>query len=287
MNAVFETRGVTFAYPATGPVVADVTVAIPEGRLCAVLGPNGSGKSTLLKLLTGLLQPLQGTVYFRGKPVGEWPVRARAREIAVVPQTEETRFPMTVRHSVAMGRYPHLGPWRPERPVDRDAIEAAMARASVAHLRDRTVQQLSGGERQRVRIARALAQESSVLVLDEPTSSLDVHYEMEILELLSGLRDDGVTLVMVTHSLNLAARYADRLLLMSEGNVIREGDARDVLDRDTLESVYAWPFAIVDHSLPGPDRGAPQVVALRPDADGPESISGAQGPGWHEAHPDP
>ena len=266
-GAVLRARGVSFRYPdAHDPAVHQVSLEVAEGTVFAVLGANGSGKSTLLGLLTGRLASHSGTVELRGRPVRAWPARERARELGVVLQSEDVRFPMTVRQSVALGRYPHLGPWTPEGREDRNSIHQAMERAGVDHLAARSIRHLSGGERQRVRIARALAQEARVLVLDEPTSSLDLRYEMEILELLSDLVKKGRrTVVWVTHSLNLAARYADRLLLLANGRVVREGDAAEVLDRSTLEEAYGWSFSVLRHPGPGPDTGAPQVVALRPE----------------------
>lgn len=262
---VFEADGLTFRYPkATSDAVAGITVTVPPGILYAILGPNGSGKSTLLGLFTGLLEPNAGSVRFEGRSLRSWPGRALAQRLGVVTQHEEVRFPLTVRQSVALGRYPHLGPWRPESDRDRQAVHQAMHRAGVLDLETRAVEHLSGGERQRVRIARALAQEAGVLVLDEPTASLDVRYEMEIMELLSSLKqEEGTTIVMVTHSLNLAARYADRLLLLGCGEALREGDALHVLDRGVLEDAYGWRFNVVPHPGPGPDMGVPQVVALR------------------------
>ena len=258
--------GLTYRYPeATRPAVLDVTVDVPAGATTAVLGPNGSGKSTLLRLLLGTLAPSAGSAAFRGRPLSAWPREALAREVGVVPQGEEAVFPMSVREMVAMGRYPHLGPWRREGDADRAAVEAAMRRCDVLALSHRALSTLSGGERQRARVARALAQEAGTLALDEPTAALDVGHEMAIFELLRDLGHAGRTVLLVTHNLNLAARYADRLVLMDGGRVAAEGAPADVLTRETVEAVYGWPVEIVPHPGPGPDAGAPQVVPLAGD----------------------
>lgn len=260
----FEARGLGFRYPgAAADAVDDVSVRIPTGGFHAVLGPNGSGKSTLLELLLGALEPTRGTVLHAGRPIGEWGRRELALRVGVVPQGESTTFPLTVRELVAMGRYPHLGAWRRETEADRDAIHEALVRCEIASLGARPLGTLSGGELQRARIARALAQRPGTLVLDEPTASLDVRHEMAIFELLGALAErDGVTVVLVTHNLNLAARYAHRLLLLDRGRSVAEGTPSKVMRREVLESVYRWPLALSAHPGPGPDTGAPQVVPL-------------------------
>jgi ABC-type cobalamin/Fe3+-siderophores transport system ATPase subunit len=253
----------TYRYPeSSAPALMDLSLQIPGGATTAVLGPNGSGKSTLLRLLLGILNPTGGTVEFHGRPLGGWGREALAREVGVVPQGEEAAFPMSVRELVAMGRYPHLGPWRRERDLDRRAVEEAMRRCDVASLAARAVPTLSGGERQRARLARALAQEAPTLALDEPTAALDVAHEMAMFELLRDLGHAGKTVLLVTHNLNLAARYADRLVLLDRGRLAAEGTPAQVLTRETVERVYGWPVEIAPHPGPGPDAGAPQVIAL-------------------------
>lgn len=255
-----------FAYPGTNrAAVDDVTLGIEGGRCTAILGPNGSGKSTLLRLLLGTLRPSTGTARLGGREVGAWSRRDLARTVGVVPQNEEIAFPLTVRELVAMGRYPHLGAFRPEGPADREAIDAALARCDVAGLRDRYVETLSGGERQRARLARSLAQDPRVLALDEPTLALDVRHEMEIFELMRSLTAGGVTVLLITHNLNLAARYADALVLMENGRVAAAGAPSGVLRRDVVEPVYAWPLLETRHPGPGRDAGAPQATPLAVD----------------------
>ncbi|HEU0014604.1 MAG TPA: ABC transporter ATP-binding protein, partial [Longimicrobium sp.] len=221
--------GLAFRYPGASVDAVDrLTLEIPSGACTAILGPNGSGKSTLLRLLLGTLRPRSGLAELRGRPLGEWGREELAREVGVVPQAEEAVFPMTVRELVAMGRYPHLGPWRGERDADRRAVDEAMLRCDVRMLAARPLSTLSGGERQRARVARALAQEAGTLALDEPTAALDVSHEMAIFELLRALGHAGKTVLLVTHNLNLAARYADRLVLLDRGRLAAEGTPAQV-----------------------------------------------------------
>lgn len=235
-----------------------VTMEVPQGALYAVLGPNGSGKSTLMRALLGAIPTEAGRVRIGGKDTADWTRRSLARAVGAVPQAEHLAFPLAVRDFVAMGRYPYLGPLRPEGDRDRKAIREAMKRCDVDELGNRDVMTLSGGELQRVRIARALAQEPSGLVLDEPTASLDIRHEMAIFRLLRSSADQGMTVLLITHHLNLAARFADRFLLLSEGMVAAEGGAADVFRAEILESVYHWPVAVgVD-----PLSGFPSVTPL-------------------------
>ena len=254
---------VIYRYPgATRPAVDALSARIRTGACTAILGPNGSGKSTLLRLLLGVLPPKKGSIRFGSRLLADWTRRELARVVGVVPQDEDIGFPVTVREVVAMGRYPHLAPMRPERSADRTAIEMAMERCDVAVFSSRTIQSLSGGERQRARLARALAQQPRVLALDEPTRALDMRHEMEILELIRSFVDEGGTAVIVTHNINLAARYADEILMMREGRHVAAGPPRDVLTRDRIEEVYGWPVVLTEHPGPGSDAGAVQIAPL-------------------------
>lgn len=240
------------------PALTDVSVRVPGGVLYAVLGPNGSGKSTLMRTLLGVLRPHRGTALVDGRPVEEWSRKGLARSVGVVTQREPRAFPMTVWELVEMGRYPHLGPLRRLSHRDRAIIREALDRCDVSELGDRSVDTLSGGELQRVRIARALAQEPRALALDEPTSSLDIRHEMTILRLLRDLADRGTTVMLITHNLNMAARFADRILLLDGGRTAAEGSVREVMRAEVLERVYRWPVAVGED----PATGAPLVTPL-------------------------
>jgi iron complex transport system ATP-binding protein len=241
--------------------LSEVTMSVPRGSLYAVLGPNGSGKSTLMKALLGTVQIEEGVAAVEGRAVDEWPRRELARHVGAVSQAESTAFPLSVRQLVEMGRYPYLGPLRPMGPEDRAAVESALERCDVSGLAHRQVGTLSGGEFQRVRIARALAQEPSALILDEPTASLDIRHEMGILRLLKRSAREGVTVVLITHHLNLAARFADLLLLLDEGRVVAEGPVDQVFRSEILESVYRWPLSVTLD----PITGSPLLIPLDQD----------------------
>ncbi len=232
-------------YPGNGKAALDgVTLDVPEGCLYAVLGPNGSGKSTLMKALLGAVPIEAGRTLLDGRPAAAWTRRERARAVGVVPQGETISFPLTAREMVGMGRYPYLSPLGSEGEADRAAIRRALDQCDVSDLSDRDVTTLSGGEFQRVRIARALAQEPAALVLDEPTASLDIRHEMAILELLRSSADRGMTVLLVTHGLELAGRFADRMALLSKGRVAAEGVPSEVLRVEVLEEVYGWPVEV-------------------------------------------
>lgn len=257
---ILEAETLTVRYPATARAALDgVSCRVGASELVAVAGPNGSGKTTLVRALSGLVQPERGTVRVQGRTLAEWGRAELARVLGVVPQREEIAFPLRVDEAVMLGRYARLGPLAAPGDADRAAVRSALERCDAGPLAARSIDALSGGEWQRVRLARALAQEPAVLVLDEPTASLDVRHEMELLELIRRLVDQGLAGLVITHELNLAARYADRILLLSEGRVVAEGSPRDVLTEPTLSRVFEWPVAVTTWC-----DGSPQVVPLRP-----------------------
>ena len=240
-----EAQGLVVHYPGIArPALDHVSLRVDPGHFYAVLGPNGSGKSTLMKALLGTSPVTEGNVMLDKRPPRDWSRRELAQSVAALPQTEAVAFPLTAREMVAMGRYPHLGPLAGEGDRDRMAVLGALKACDVAELADRDVSTLSGGEFQRVRIARALAQEPRCLVLDEPTASLDIRHEMEIFELLRASANSGMTVLAITHGLDTAAQFADRILLLSKGRVAAEGAPEDVLREETLAAVYDWPLSV-------------------------------------------
>ena len=269
-DIAWTVEGVRFRHPgASRDALRDVTCAVAGGGVTAILGPNGAGKSTFVRLLIGLAAPTAGVVQFRGRSLASWPRGAIAREIGFVPQGEESVFPITVREVAAMGRYPHLGPWRAETEEDRRLVRHALEDVDALVFADRPFSTLSGGEQQRVRIARALAQHGSAIVLDEPTAGLDVRHEIELFALLRGLALHGRTVVLVTHNISLAARLADRILLFSDGMLVAQGDTRSVITGETLSAVYGWPIDVVQHPGPGAEAGGALVVPRLTSPTGP------------------
>jgi iron complex transport system ATP-binding protein len=253
----------TCRYPgAPRDALVDVTLALEAGELHAVLGPNGSGKTTLLRAALGLLQPARGRAEVLGRPASAWPRRELARVAAVVAQREENLFPQRVRETVLLGRYPHLSLFGGVRAADRAAVDRALDACDVARLADRWLWTLSGGEYQRVRVARALAQEPRFLALDEPTASLDLRHAMELFELVRVLvAARGLAALVITHDVNLAARFADQVLVLADGVAVARGTPQAVLTRETVERVFSWPVVIT------PFEGRPQIVPLRKQED--------------------
>jgi iron complex transport system ATP-binding protein len=257
---ILQALDVTVRYRPHSALALDrVSCEVAGSELTAVVGPNGSGKTTLVRALLGMVPLEEGSIGIDGRPVGEWSRRALAQAVGVVGQQEEAVFPLRVAEAVMLGRYAHLGPLASPGQEDRAAVDRALQRCDIVVLAQRPTDSLSGGEWQRVRIARALAQEPRALVLDEPTASLDVRHEMELFELFRQLVNDGLAGLVITHHLNLAARFADRILLLDHGRVVALGTPSEVLRRETLSRVFEWPIAVTTWC-----DGAPQVVPLRP-----------------------
>ncbi|MGH7277937.1 MAG: ABC transporter ATP-binding protein [Candidatus Rokuibacteriota bacterium] len=254
---LMELRGVEFAYPGAarsrgrGFRVSGLSLTVAPGEILGVIGPNSAGKTTLIRLLTGVVRPAGGGVFLEGRPLAALSPWHLARMVAVVPQEMPQSFPFTVEQLVLMGRYPHAPARFFEDADDRAVAQEAMAATGVLDLAEAPVEGLSGGERQRVVLARALAQRPRLLVLDEPTAHLDLRYQVESVALLRRVnRERGVAILLVSHDLGLAAELSDRLLLMSEGRVAREGTPEHVLDEAALETVYGCRV-IVEKNRPG------------------------------------
>ncbi|MBI2189067.1 MAG: ABC transporter ATP-binding protein [Acidobacteria bacterium] len=235
-----QLQQISFEYgPTNGFAVRDVSVVIERGSLTGLLGPNGCGKTTVLKLMAGVLRPERGTIAFDGRALADIPRRELARHIASVPQETHPAFDYSVLEMVLMGRHPHLGTFALEGPGDLAIAYDALAGTGTAHLAGRTYMSLSGGEKQRVVIASALAQQPDVLLLDEPTASLDLAYQLEVAALLARLnRERGVTIVVATHDLNLAASICRTLVLVRGGRVLAQGATDAVLTGDTIRQLY-------------------------------------------------
>jgi iron complex transport system ATP-binding protein len=259
VNPLLQLSGVRYRYPgASRDALTDVSLSVGLGEFHAVLGPNGSGKTTLVRMALGALLPLAGRADIAGRAASSWRRRDLARLVGVVPQREDNLFPQRVRETVLLGRYPHLSLWGRERAEDHDAVDRALAACDAQHLADRWLWTLSGGEYQRVRVARALAQEPKLLVLDEPGMSLDLKHEMGLFELVLGLvQAQGLGVLMITHDLNLAARFADSLLLLEGGRPVASGAPAQVLTQQTVETVFSWPVAMQTID------GRPQMIPLR------------------------
>ncbi|MFG1791123.1 ABC transporter ATP-binding protein [Nocardia sp. NPDC049149] len=238
-------------------ISADLTVAIPDGAFTVIVGPNACGKSTLLRALSRLLAPTAGQVLLDGKAISSYPAKEVARRLGLLPQTSVAPEGISVADLVARGRYPHQKLIRQWSTADEAAVVAAMAATGVTELSARLVDELSGGQRQRVWVAMVLAQQTPLMLLDEPTTFLDIAHQIELLELFADLnRDHGHTLVAVLHDLNHACRYADHLIAMKDGAVVAEGAPAQVITAELVESVFGLRCRIIDD----PESNTPLVI---------------------------
>jgi iron complex transport system ATP-binding protein len=249
-DSAIELRDVSFAY-GSAMVLRDVAFTVGRGEFVGIIGPNGSGKSTLLRLMSGYLRAGRGQVLLEGRPVERYGRRELGRLLGVVPQETAVTFPFSVTEMVLFGRTPHGGGFGFDRETDLAAARRAMERTDTAHLARRPITELSGGERQRVILARALAQEPAILLLDEPAAFLDIRHEVEMYDLLRDLQRGGMTVVSILHDLNLAALYCDRLLLLHEGRLARSGTAAEVITYKTLKEVYGTEVYVAQNDITG------------------------------------
>jgi iron complex transport system ATP-binding protein len=253
-----ESRNLTLSYGAR-PVVQDLTVALPPGKVSIIVGSNACGKSTLLRGLARLLRPGSGTVLLGGKDIHSRSTREVAKVLGLLPQSPVAPDGLTVAELVGRGRYPHQGWFRQWTARDEEAVRTALAATNTLELSGRGVDELSGGQRQRVWIAMALAQETDILLLDEPTTFLDLAHQVEVLDLVADLnRNRGTTVAIVLHDLNLAARYADHLIAMKAGQVVAEGAPSTVVTRELVAEV----FGLQSRIIADPVSGTPMVVPM-------------------------
>jgi len=239
-------------------VLSDVSLTAAAGDLVGLVGPNGAGKTTLLRAIRGSIEPTGGAVTVEGHAVGDLSARETGRLVATVPQETRLSFSFSVEDAVAMGRNPHIGRFGTADAADRRAVREALADTELTDLADRPVTDLSGGERQRVLLARAFAQETPLLLLDEPTANLDINHAIRTLDLVRSVVDRGTAAVAAIHDLNLAARYCDRLVLLAEGSVLEAGAPEAVLTSETLEAAFDARTVVGTD----PTTESPRVTAL-------------------------
>tara|TARA_R110000764_G_scaffold53138_2_gene115553 strand:+ start:2007 stop:2774 length:768 start_codon:yes stop_codon:yes gene_type:complete len=220
-------------------IVKDVSLALPEGKIIALLGPNGCGKSTLLKSMARILSPMKGEIHWHGKKLHTISSRYLATQLALLPQTQPIPDGITVEDLVAYGRSPYTGFWGKLTAEDRSFIIQSMEQVGVIQLRKQLVSELSGGQRQRVWLAMTLAQNTPYLLLDEPTTYMDLSHQVELMALFKTLNNKGKTIVTVLHDINQAARYCDHLIIMKDGEIITQGKPVNVLTQDMLKSVFS------------------------------------------------
>lgn len=254
---LLEIEGLTCGYNKK-EVLTDVNLVVKEGEFLGITGPNGCGKTTLFRAIMRSLRPMQGRIKLKGEDYSKLTVKEISRRVAVLPQVVDIPFGFSVREFVSLGRYPYLDPFGGYSPHDLKVIHHIMWSTDILHLSDRSVNQLSGGERQRVLLAQALVQEPHLLLLDEPLTHLDIRYQVEILQLLGSLNKEGLTVIMISHDLNLAAEYCDRLILMEGGRIFTAGLPEEVLNPQIVEQVYKTKV-VVSRS---PVSGKPMILLV-------------------------
>ncbi|KPJ74156.1 hypothetical protein AMJ52_01750 [candidate division TA06 bacterium DG_78] len=250
-----EAQQITFSY-VTDEVIKNVSLTIEQGEFLGIIGPNGAGKSTLLRILCGILQPRYGIVRIFDQNIKHIHSKRIAQHIGFVCQETHFSLNFLVEDIVHMGRYPYLRAFQKQSKQDHKAVDDACEAADVSQFRKRPINSLSSGERQRVVIARTLAQEPKVLLLDEPTSHLDLYHQSAIMELLKKLNGQGMSIIIVNHDLNLAGLYCQRLILMHRGELYAEGPPQSLLNRETLQEVYHTDVEIIIH----PEKKIPQIL---------------------------
>jgi len=256
--SVVQAEKLSLSYDTT-PIIHSLDLETPSGQITALIGPNGCGKSTLLRGLARLLKPKVGSVLLNGYAIQTIPTKQLAKELGILPQSPVAPEGITVRELVAQGRYPHQDWFQQWSHADEDALQKALTLTTLTHLTDRAVDTLSGGQRQRAWIAMALAQETDILLLDEPTTYLDLAHQLEVLELLVKLNQEGKTIIMVLHDLNHAAHYADHLVALADGRISAQGTSHEVITEEIIRDV----FGVESQVIPHPITGKPLCLPLR------------------------
>jgi iron complex transport system ATP-binding protein len=249
---MFRLTDIRFGFPACPEFLGPVSLRVENGDCCGIVGPNGAGKSTLLRLMAGLLKPKSGRIELNGQAITALPTRERARKIAFLPQRVAIDADFTVREVVLMGRFPHRSMGLFDSAEDYEIADAAMAATQTREFAYRPIETLSGGEAQRVHLAAALAQEPRVLLLDEPTASLDIQHQLAVFEILRAQAAAGIAVVVVTHDVNLAADFCNRVLLLDNGKAVACGPPAEVISPEMLAPVYGVELAAVAAPGPGP-----------------------------------
>ena len=244
-DLLYKVKDIEFGYRPETPVLKGVDFSVDAGEMVALIGPNGAGKSTLLKLMVGLLRHEKGGIEFDAKPLEKYSPRELAKRVSYLPQDDEIHFPFTVGEVVMLGRWPHSGGAFFDSPSDREAASRAMAKVGIPEWSNRTITELSGGERARVMLAKAIATESICLLLDEPVSDLDLKYRAEAYRLIREMADGGIGVVIVAHDVGPVSRWADRLVLMADGNVIASGTQDEVLTESNLKTAYGVEVKVI------------------------------------------
>ncbi|WP_304941839.1 ABC transporter ATP-binding protein [Vallitalea guaymasensis] len=249
MNSIVSTKKLNFNY-GEKTILKDLSINMEKGLFYSIIGPNGSGKTTLLKLLAGILPSNKNTVYIKNDDIHVIKQKEMAKRLSVVPQITDMQYEFSVFDIVMMGRAPYTSRFQKNTEEDVKIVNDAMKETGVIELKDKKITQLSGGELQRVILARAIAQETDIMLLDEPISHLDIGYQYEISELVHNLcKKKGITVINIVHDLNIAMRYSDKILMLKNGQVYRYGDPEDVITKETVKDVYSIDVELINHPI--------------------------------------
>ncbi len=248
---MIEINNITLAYQEK-KVIENLSIDFLEGEFCALLGPNGAGKSTLLKAMIGFIEPLTGEIKIKGTSIKKWNRQELAKQIAIIPQDFQLQFDYTVQELVMMGRFPYLGYWQNYSKNDRIVVDDILKQLDLLRLKKEQYSQLSGGERRRVSIARALAQETEILLMDEAFANLDINHQLEIMQLLSKINSEqNKLIILVSHNINLASEYCHRIVMLKKGKVIADGAPRTIINQKMIKDLYEVELTIINNPVSG------------------------------------